>query len=248
MDENNTQNPKVQWWKSLLGKKWTFPAIYLVASVLIVTLLWSRSDTGNYQLSKEDGILNEQPGYTQEDPNLAEVDLNLDLLDGDVDGTGEATPVTADQLKVIWPLEISEKAEIVRKFYDQSASQEERVQAIYEYQNTIYTSRGLDIIKGGEKFDVLAVADGKVVMAEEDLLHGKTIKIAHGDGFETVYASLSSMIVQVGDEITAGTKIGQAGKCQIKKDLPNHLYFEAYRSGELVNPVSVLPPLTEERT
>ncbi|OEF96792.1 M23 family metallopeptidase [Desulfuribacillus alkaliarsenatis] len=246
-NQNSESNPKVQWWKSLLGKKWTFPAIYLVASVLIVTILWTRSDTGNYQLTKDDSLFNEQQEIVQEEPISAEPSLDIDGLEAEYAGE-EAVPVIGEEPKIMWPLEITENAEIVRQFYDQAASREDRIQAIYEYQNTIYTSSGIDIIKGGERFDVLAVADGKVVMAEADVLHGNKIKIVHEDGLETVYSSLSSMKVEVGDQVAAGTVIGQAGKSEIKKDLPNHLYFEAYRSGEVVDPTSILPALHDERT
>ena len=245
---NPNSNVKVQWWKSLLGKKWTFPAIYLVASVLIVTLLWTRSDSGNYQLTKEESIFNEQHEVIQEKPEAEEYALEVDNQDVVGSLQEDALPVTADEPKIIWPLQISDKAQIVRQFYNQSESEEVRKQAFYEYQNTIYTSSGIDIIKNGEAFEVLAVADGKVVMAEDDVLHGKKIKIAHDDGLETVYASLSKMTVKVGDQVAAGTTIGKAGKSEIKKDLPNHLYFEAYQTGEVIDPASILPELSDDRT
>ena len=245
--ENQTPNSKVQWWKSLLAKKWTFPAIYLVASVLIVTLLWTRIDTENYQLSKEDSIFNEQQS-AQEPLDVTDSEVIPEEVEAVEVPVDEAIPVVVDEPQLVWPLEVTEAAEIVHQFYDQSASEEDRMQAIYEYNNTIYTSNGIDIIKGGDKFDVMAVADGQVVMAEEDALHGKKVKISHGDGFETVYASMSDISVQVGDEVEAGQVIGQAGKSEIKHDLPNHLYFEAYREGEAINPVSILPALTGDRT
>lgn len=246
-------NSKVPWWKALLAKKWAFPALYLAASVLIVTLLWTRIDTGgNYQLSKEDSIFNEQQQYQQEQPDqIAQQDSNTqgeDSLDASEQTPEEAVPVTSDEPQVMWPLEITDQAKIVHQFYDQNASDDVRLQAIYEYNNTMYTNNGIDIIKDGEKFEVYAVADGKVVMAENDVLHGKKIKISHGEDFETVYASLSEMTVEVGDEVKAGEVIGQAGKSEIKSSLPNHLYFEAYKAGEPVDPVSVLPAISDPRT
>jgi stage II sporulation protein Q len=244
-NENKNPNPKVQWWKSLLAKKWTFPAIYLVASVLIVTLLWTRTDTGNYQLSKDYNIISQQEEYVQEEP-VDSSGLELDNLEvADVaEMPSDAVPVVSNEPIMQWPLAVTEEADIVTHFYDQNAENDRRAEAIYEYDRTIFNSTGIDIIKGEEKFDVLAVAAGKVVIAEDDVLHGKKIKIAHADGLETVYASLSELTVQVGNEVKAGDKLGQAGQCQIKSDLPNHLYFEVYQAGQAIDPVSVLPALT----
>ncbi|OEH85456.1 hypothetical protein BHU72_05055 [Desulfuribacillus stibiiarsenatis] len=244
---DNEKNPQVKWWKSLLGKKWTFPAIYLIASVLIVTLMWTKSDTGNYQLSKEDSIFKApQEEYVIDQPITA-APQNPETVELE-----EAVPVTAEDVQVSWPLEMSEKAKIVTSFYSETASAEERSKAVYEYTDKTTTkfihSKGIGIVSGEEKFDVFAVANGEVTMAEEDALYGMKVKISHGDGLETVYASLSKVTVKVGDEVKAGMKIGQAGKSEIRKDLPNHLYFEAYKLGEAIDPVSILPEAPVVRT
>lgn len=70
---------------------------------------------------------------------------------------------------------------------------------------------GLDIAApSGTK--VKATANGKIVLAENDLFYtGGTILIAHGGGIVSGYSHLSELLVKVGDTVNAGDIIGKVG-------------------------------------
>ncbi|RRO14907.1 M23 family metallopeptidase [Saccharopolyspora rhizosphaerae] len=60
---------------------------------------------------------------------------------------------------------------------------------------------------------VLASSGGTVTRSENegDTSYGRWIEIDHGNGWRTRYAHLSKQSVSVGDEVSLGKKIGEAG-------------------------------------
>lgn len=60
---------------------------------------------------------------------------------------------------------------------------------------------------------VLASAGGTVTRSENegDTSYGRWIELDHGNGWRTRYAHLSSQAVSVGDKVSGGGKIGEAG-------------------------------------
>lgn len=56
-----------------------------------------------------------------------------------------------------------------------------------------------------------AVAAGRVVIASDMYLSGKTVFVSHGFGITSAYLHLSEISVKVGDKIKAGDKIGKIG-------------------------------------
>lgn len=87
--------------------------------------------------------------------------------------------------------------------------------------------------------DVVACYDGKVISVVEngDLSNGKLVRIQHKDGIETVYSSLDSISVKVGDEVKSGDKIGTVGNSAHYEvfDMP-HVRLMAYQNGKPINP------------
>ena len=65
---------------------------------------------------------------------------------------------------------------------------------------------------------------------------GKTIKIKHSNDLISVYQSMGSVEFKVNDTVTQGTIIGKSGENNVSKDLGNHLHFELYYQGNVVNP------------
>ncbi len=59
--------------------------------------------------------------------------------------------------------------------------------------------------------DVLAVADGEVLLAENFYLPGNMVAINHGSGLITLYAHLNKITVKAGDAVKAGDLIGLVG-------------------------------------
>lgn len=72
--------------------------------------------------------------------------------------------------------------------------------------------RGVDI-KGAVGSDVLAAADGRVVVARDSGdLCGLIVAIVHNPhGYRTVYCHFSAIVVRPGDEIRRGQRIGTLG-------------------------------------
>lgn len=100
-----------------------------------------------------------------------------------------------------------------------------------------YAHSGIDIIADkGTK--VLAVADGKVIKAEFSPAYGYHIVIEHTDGYETLYAHLQEMKVDVGDTIVTGHEIGTVGATGMATG--PHLHLELHYHGEPVNPLEYI--------
>jgi len=68
--------------------------------------------------------------------------------------------------------------------------------------------------------------------------YGCHVIVDHGNGFQTLYAHLSSYYVDVGEGVGRGEAIGQMGSTG--RSTGTHLHFEIRRSGALLNPLSFL--------
>ena len=88
---------------------------------------------------------------------------------------------------------------------------------------------------------VVACYDGTVTSVVEsgDASTGKLIRIKHADGVETVYSSLDSITVAVGDKVKSGDQIGTVGTSGNYEvfDMP-HVRLMTYKNGKPVNPES----------
>lgn len=85
---------------------------------------------------------------------------------------------------------------------------------------------------------VYAAASGVVARADYHGGYGRVIYIDHGAGFVTRYAHLSQMLVNEGDQITAGSRIGAVG--QSGRATGPHLHFELRVLGHAVDPLPAL--------
>ena len=94
---------------------------------------------------------------------------------------------------------------------------------------------GLDLIVA-RGTPVLAAADGTVTSAVVSRKgSGRTVRIAHAGGYETVYAHLESINVYVGQPVRAGDKIGTVG--MTGQAFAPHLHYEVRRDGIAKDPV-----------
>ncbi|MDI6704414.1 MAG: peptidoglycan DD-metalloendopeptidase family protein [bacterium] len=89
-------------------------------------------------------------------------------------------------------------------------------------------NKGIDISCNGP---VMAVSRGKVVYANWLKGYENLVMIDHGSGFYSVYANLSRIKVEVGQEVEASTLIGEVERT---------LHFEIRINGEAVNPLDWL--------
>ncbi len=89
---------------------------------------------------------------------------------------------------------------------------------------------------------VLAPAAGRVKVATDhygsDDRHGKTVVIDHGDGLETLYAHLDTILVERGQAVAAGDRIGTVGSTGWVTG--PHLHLEVLEDGKPVDPASLV--------
>lgn len=87
--------------------------------------------------------------------------------------------------------------------------------------------------------EVLATEDGKVEFGgwqTDKGGYGQYVKLQHKDGNKSVYAHLSKVIAQTGQDIKKGQVIGLVGSTG--NSTGPHLHFEIQVNGEQVNPMS----------
>ncbi len=74
------------------------------------------------------------------------------------------------------------------------------------------------------KQDTFSVLAGVVTEATENQANGKYVRVAHDNGYESVYLHLSSIDVKVAQKISASQKIGVSGNSGGASEAP-HLHF-----------------------
>jgi murein DD-endopeptidase MepM/ murein hydrolase activator NlpD len=85
---------------------------------------------------------------------------------------------------------------------------------------------------------VFSVSDGVVEDILTDSLEGITIKINHGNGFQSVYKNLSSdKMVKKGEPVSKGQVISGVGETALFEAAEeSHIHFELIYNGKQVNP------------
>jgi septal ring factor EnvC (AmiA/AmiB activator) len=99
---------------------------------------------------------------------------------------------------------------------------------------TTINNNGIDI-EAQLGTPVRSVAKGRVEYTSEDYAsYGPIIILNHGDGFFTLYAHLSEILVSNGQEVTPGQIIGRVGDTgSLKGPI---LHFEVRKGGSALNP------------
>ena len=128
---------------------------------------------------------------------------------------------------------------IGKNYYDYKADAKTQEKSIIYHDNTYLQNSGTDFISQNT-FDVVAVLDGSVTDVKEDETLGKVVEIKHDNGYVSIYQSLSEVSVKKGDVITQGQVIGKSGTNELDKDIGNHLHFELYVNGQVVDPTLYL--------
>lgn len=83
--------------------------------------------------------------------------------------------------------------------------------------------------------EVDCFADGRVTAVGESSSYGKYCIVAHGEGYSTLYAHCSRVVVTSGTEVSRGQKIAEVGETGIATG--PHLHFELQRNGTYLNPI-----------
>ena len=103
------------------------------------------------------------------------------------------------------------------------------------YKKVVYHG-GLDLV-APVGVEVRATADGRVKEVERaQKLQGTRIVIDHGNGYETVYAHLSDLLVRKGQRIHRGDVIGRTGNSGTS--FAPHLHYEVILNGVQLDPLN----------
>jgi murein DD-endopeptidase MepM/ murein hydrolase activator NlpD len=81
---------------------------------------------------------------------------------------------------------------------------------------------------------VMAPADGEVVEAGKDDMHGKYLTLRHDAEYTTRYFHLDEVSVSPGEAVEAGKEIGKVGTTG--RSSGPHLHYEVRKNGEAVDP------------
>src|SRR5690625_3209170 len=216
--KGNFPNESKNKWTRIFKKKWVFPALYImIAAFLLTAVLWYQ----NLERKLSEGM---------EDLNQSE-NYNPDPYDEDAESVLQQTEI------IKMPVTEDVQTEIVTKFFDYSADQEDQEKGLNLYNNRYYQSKGIDIASvDGDTFDVVASLSGTVKEVKEDPLLGNVVIMEHGEDVTTYYASLGEIEVTSGEKVNQGGKIGTAGKNLFGQESGTHVHFEIRKGDTEVNP------------
>ncbi|MDI4650272.1 M23 family metallopeptidase [Cohnella hashimotonis] len=214
-------------WKRFFAKRWVFPAMYMAAAAIIVTILWLNASSGTSGKPKDEastaGVQQEvgADGQTAEDP--------------------DALPVAASGETLAWPVTNRDAMSVAVPYYNQNGTEEEQAAAMVQYDNKFVPHTAIDLAsKDGKAFDVKAAMSGEVTVAEQTPQNGYEINIKHPNGLVTVYQSLAELKVKVGDSVKQGDVLGTAGVSELEKNEGVHVHFAVKSNSQTVDPASLI--------
>lgn len=120
-----------------------------------------------------------------------------------------------------------------------------RLSSLFGYRSDPFSGtkrmhQGIDL-SGNRGEPIYAAGSGKVVEVRASFFgYGREIVIDHGFGYQTRYAHLHKMFVNVGDEVARGEQIATMGNSGKSKGI--HLHYEVIYRDRRVNPLNYYSP------
>lgn len=103
------------------------------------------------------------------------------------------------------------------------------------FYRTLKSHQGVDYTVA-EGSSIFATADGRVKeISDKSSTLGKTIVIDHGNGYQTSYSHLLSVLVRKGDKVQRGDIIALSGNSGLS--LAPHLHYEVRYNGIRIDPI-----------
>ena len=96
---------------------------------------------------------------------------------------------------------------------------------------------GLDIAVA-EGTAVIAVKSGKVTEVRTSATYGKLLEYETTDGYTVMYAHLSKVLVQEGEQVKQGQKVAESGNTGLSTG--PHLHYSLWRGDKLLDPMEYL--------
>ncbi|MBE6157652.1 MAG: M23 family metallopeptidase [Firmicutes bacterium] len=190
-------------------RKYVLPSLLVMAIVSVVSIT---------------GIIN----------NLKGNDLSENITYVSKTILGNDIAVINTTSKIINPY-TDQSVKIGKNYYDYQAEAKDQENSIIYHDDTYMQNSGIDYVSENT-FEVVSVLNGTVTDIKEDELLGKIIEIKHDNDYISIYQSLSEVLVKKGDTVNQGQVIGKSGTNELDKEVGNHLHFEFYTNGQVVNP------------
>lgn len=83
--------------------------------------------------------------------------------------------------------------------------------------------------------EVIAPKDGHVISIRYSTSFGRTLRLEHADGYQTFFAHLSHVPLEVGDIVLQGERIAYSGNTGWST--APHLHFSIFRHGQFIDPL-----------
>ncbi len=210
-------------------KPFVVPAVYILSLAMLLTSVYFIEKIINNVVFKSEDV--------------TEVEEVEDVVSEDTDVTNDM-PVVNTEPQIIKPY-VNESVKVVKNYYDYQADNASQEESILYYGDTYMQNSGIDYASDAE-FEVVSILDGVITEIVDDEIMGKTVKIKHSNDLVSVYQSMGTVDFKVNDNVGQGAIIGVSGENNISRDLGNHLHFELYYKGNVVNPDDYYGKLTSE--
>lgn len=213
--------------KRFFAKRWVFPAMYMAAAAIIVTILWLNASSGT-------------SGKPKDEASSASVQQDVGA-GGQTAEDPDALPVAANGETLAWPVTNRDAMSVSMPYFNENGTEEEQAAAMVQHDNSFTPHTAIDLAsKDGKAFDVKAAMSGEVTVAEQTPQNGYEINIKHPNGLVTVYQSLAELKVKVGDTVKQGDVLGTAGVSEVEKDEGIHVHFAVKSNSQTVDPASLI--------
>lgn len=238
--ELKSLNPDVEETKIQIGSEIRVAAAVPVVSVKSTqTITYNESIAYDVKVEYSDSMYKNQSKITQQGAvGTSEVVADVIYIDGvevervEVSRTIVKEPVT--EVKVVGTKTPPAKSATGSFRWPISGT----ITSRYGYRWGSEFHTGLDIAKASGS-SIVAADGGTVTLARWNGNYGYCVIIDHGNGYSTLYAHCSKLLVSKGQKVAKGEKIALVGSTG--RSTGPHLHFEVKRNGKTINPLSVLP-------
>ena len=196
-------------------KPLVIPMIYGVCVIAFLFCMYFAGKLSNNFLFKDKNVTNYVDGEI-----VSEYDNDI--------------PVVSTSSIIVRPY-LDSNVSIYKTFYDYQDEISNQENSIILYDGTYMQNSGVDYTSDNS-FDVISILDGTVINVYENEILGTSIEIRHNNDLISVYQSLSDVTVKEGDNVIQGQILAKSGLSNINRELNNHLHFELYYKGTIVNP------------
>ena len=214
-------------------KPFVVPVMYVLSIAMLVASVYVIERVVNNAVFKSNNVDEvKEVIYSSDD------DYNYDYVyNSDI-------PVINEDVTIMRPY-TNGSVKIIKNYYDYQDDAGKQENSIVYYGNTYMQNSGVDYGRDSV-FEVVSIMDGIVMEVIDDEIMGKTIKIKHSNDLISVYQSMGSVDVSVDDDVIQGMIIGKSGVANVSPELGNHLHFELYYQGSVVNPENYYDKLVGE--